>query len=61
MIEGDMELNPDQMAAFAEQMAKKNQFASIRAGLWLTSGRADTIKYYIDPRISKFHFVIGYS
>jgi len=56
MVEGDMELDPDQMAAFAEQMSKigasSNSFASIKAGLWLTNGKADTIKYYIDPQIS---------
>jgi len=51
-VDGDMELNPDQMAALTEQMEKKNAFASIKAGLWMTNGRADTIKYYIDPRIS---------
>ena len=57
MVEGDMELNPDQMEAFAEQMSKvgaSNSFASIKAGLWLTNGKADTIKYYIDPQISKW-------
>ena len=56
MVEGDMELNPDQMEAFAEQMSKvgaSNSFASIKAGLWLTNGKADTIKYYIDPKISE--------
>lgn len=48
-----MELSPDQMAAFMEQMEKKkNSFASIRAGLWKTNGKADTIKYYIDSQIS---------
>jgi len=50
-FEGDMEMNPDQMAALMEQMSKKNQFASIRSGLWKTNGRPDTIKYYIDPQI----------
>ena len=57
MVDGDMELNPEQMAAFMEQMEKKNgnQFASIKAGLWMTNGRADTIRYYIDPQISKFY------
>ena len=57
MVEGDMELDPDQMEAFAEQMSKvgaANSFASIKAGLWLTNGKADTIKYYIDPQISKW-------
>jgi len=53
MVEGDMELNPDQLAAFQEQMEKAGHaFASIRAGLWLTNGKADNIKYYIDPQIS---------
>jgi len=52
MVEGDMELSPDQMAAFMEQMEKKNSFASIKAGLWFTNGKRDTIKYYIDPQIS---------
>jgi len=55
MVEGDMELDPDQMEAFAEQMSKvgaSNSFASIKAGLWITNGKADTIKYYIDPQIS---------
>merc|ERR1711962_1392802 len=52
MFEGDMEMNPDQMAALMEQMSKKNQFASKRSGLWKTNGRPDTIKYYIDPQIS---------
>ena len=49
-----MELDPDQMEAFVEQMSKvgaSNSFASIRAGLWKTNGRTDTIKYYIDPKI----------
>lgn len=57
MVEGDMELNPDQMEAFAEQMSKigsSNSFASIKSNLWKTNGKADTIKYYIDSRISKF-------
>jgi len=53
MFEGDMELNPDQMVALQEQMAKgKNQFASIRAGLWFTNGKPD-INYYIDPILSE--------
>jgi len=53
MVEGDMELTPDQLAAFQEQMEKSGSaFAAIRAGLWFTSGRRDTIKYYIDPQIS---------
>merc|ERR1712048_297835 len=53
MVEGDMELSPDQVAAFMEQMEKKkNSFAPIKAGLWLTNGKADTIKFYIDPQIS---------
>merc|ERR1712121_281923 len=52
-VDGDMELDPDQMAAFLEQMEKGNSFAAIRAGLWMTNGRVDSvIKYYIDPRIS---------
>merc|ERR1712048_223352 len=60
MVEGDMELSPDQMAAFMEQMEKKkNSFASIKAGLWLTNGKADTIKYYIDPQISGASSVIA--
>jgi len=47
-----MELDPDQMAALKEQMSKgNNQFASIRAGLWLNDGRPHTINYYIDPQI----------
>merc|ERR1719476_1038162 len=50
-FEGDMEMNPDQMAALMEQMSKKNQFASIRSGLWKTNGQPDTIKYYVDPQI----------
>ena len=54
MFEGDMFLDPDQMEAIMEQMETKkgnNQFASLKAGLWLTNGKPDTIKYYIDPRI----------
>ena len=49
-----MFLDPDQMEAIMEQMETKkgnNQFASLKAGLWLTNGKPDTIKYYIDPRI----------
>ena len=56
-FEGDLILNPDQMEAFMEQMAKKkgnNQFASIKAGLWMTDGKPDIIKYYIDPKIGTF-------
>merc|ERR1712168_1722713 len=54
-FEGDMELDPDQMAALMEQMSKQGKgsaFASIKAGLWLTNGKPDNIKYYIDPQIS---------
>ena len=55
MVEGDMELDPDQMAAYMEQMEKAgNTFAAIKSNLWLTNGKADTIKYYIDPQISKY-------
>ena len=50
MFEGDMELNPDQMAAVLEQQSKNNEFASVRAGLW-PKGR--TIFYYVDSNISK--------
>merc|ERR1711962_709927 len=59
-FEGDMELNPDQLSALMEQMSKKkgNQFASIRSGLWMTNGRPDTIKYYINPQISGARSVI---
>ena len=55
-----MELDPDQMEAFVEQMSKveaSNSFASIRDGLWKTNGRTDTIKYYIDPKISKLESI----
>ena len=51
-----MKLDPDQMAALMEQMTKKkgnNQFASVKAGLWLTRNKPDIIKYYIDPQICK--------
>ena len=51
MIEGDMEMSPDQMAAYMEQREKHSEFAAIKAGLWKTNGKADTIKYYIDPQI----------
>jgi len=53
MIEGDMEHDPDQMSAYMEQMEKAgNTFAAIKTNLLLTNGKADTIKYYIDPQIS---------
>ena len=55
-----MELDPDQMEAFVEQMSKveaSNSFASIKDGLWKTNGRTDTIKYYIDPKISKLESI----
>ena len=53
-MEGDIELDPDQQAALEEQMSKKNSFASIKAGLWMRNGRAETIMYYIDTAISRF-------
>ena len=56
MVEGDIELDPDQMAAYMEQMEKAGSghtFAAIKTGLWKTNGKADTIKYYIDPQISE--------
>ena len=54
LVEGDIELDPDQMAAYMEQMEKGgNSFAAIKSNLWKTNGKADTIKYYIDPRISE--------
>ncbi|XP_066935925.1 zinc metalloproteinase dpy-31-like isoform X1 [Clytia hemisphaerica] len=54
MIEGDMELDPDQMSAYMEQRERSgNTFAAIKSNLWLTNGKADTIKYYIDYRISR--------
>ncbi|XP_066918724.1 hatching enzyme 1.2-like [Clytia hemisphaerica] len=53
MVEGDIELDPDQMAAYMEQMEKAgNSFAAIKSNLWKTNGRADNIKYYIDSQIS---------
>merc|ERR1711973_976476 len=53
MVEGDLELDPDQMAAYMEQMEKAgNTFAAIKSNLWMTNGKADNIKYYIDPQIS---------
>merc|ERR1711973_400802 len=53
MVEGDLELDPDQMAAYMEQMEKAgNTFAAIKSNLWMTDGKADNIKYYIDPQIS---------
>lgn len=61
MVEGDMELSPDQMEAFVEQISKvgaSNGFASIRTNLWMTNGRADTIKYYIDTQIGKLKSMI---
>ena len=61
-FEGDMELDPDQMAALMEQMSKQGKgsaFASIKAGLWLTNGKPDNIKYYIDPQICKFALLLS--
>jgi len=53
LFEGDMELNPQQRMAIQEQLSKsKNQFAAIKTGLWLNNNRAETIKYYIDPKIA---------
>lgn len=53
LVEGDIEFDPDQMAAYMEQMEKAgNTFAAINSNLWKTNGRADTIRYYIDPYIS---------
>ena len=53
-MEGDIELNPEQTAAYIEQIEKAgNTFPAIKADLWKTNGRADTIKYYIDPQISE--------
>ena len=51
LFEGDIELSPDQRAAFEEQQSKNNVFASIKSRHWKTNGKADTIKYYIDPLI----------
>lgn len=51
LFEGDIELTPDQMAAFEEQKAK-NSFGSIRSNHWKNNGKNDVIPYYIDPKIS---------
>jgi len=54
LFEGDIELDPDQLAAVEEQNAKgiNNVYGSIRSRHWKTNGRNDVIKYYIDPQIS---------
>ena len=56
-----MDLTPDQKAALMEQInGGASTFGSIRTGLWLTNGKPDFIKYYIDPQIGKFQGYQGF-
>jgi len=55
LFEGDMLLNPQQKMAIKEQLSKSKKqhaFAAIKTGLWLSSNKAETIKYYIDPAVA---------
>ena len=55
LIEGDMELDPNQLSALEEQLQNQNNaFAAIRTNLWITGGKNDVIKYVIDNAIRKF-------
>jgi len=51
LFEGDIDLSPDQRAALEEQRNKKHGFASINSFHWMTNGKPDIIKYYINPLV----------
>lgn len=60
LFQGDMILTAEQLKDI-EKSSKLHSYAAIKDHLWVKDGKAETIKYYVDPKIREAAHVIEYA